>query len=147
MCLRKLIAMMVVVAMLCLPLVACTSFKCMYDLSEIKAIEIVIVGEVEQTSDLIPPGTVKAPNFDVVCDVQDIEQFMDDFLKMDCSMVSPPRAPSVGDIGIKIIYNNDEYEIICSLGQAEYRDGHYYFDCGRHSFDKTQFDELINKYK
>lgn len=146
----------IVVILLCLQLVGCTSlfksliktdFEFLYDPSKIKAIEIVIIGEVERIQDAPPTSSVidDKPNFDVVCTVQDIEQFMDDFSKIDCSIASPPRSPSVGDVGIKIIYNNEEYEIICSLGQAEFRDGFYYSDCGRHSFDETQFDELIKK--
>lgn len=147
----------IVVISLCLSLVGCTSlfksliktdFEFLYESSEIKAIEIVIIGGVEIIEDTssTPSVIVNKPNFDVVCTVQDIEHFMDDFSEVDCSMSSPPRSPSVGDVGIKIIYNNEEYEIICSLGQAKYRDGFYYSDCGRHSFDETQFDELINKY-
>lgn len=153
----KSLTIFIVVISLCLSLVGCTSlfksliktdFEFLYESSEIKTIEIVIIGEVEKIEDTssTPSVIVDKPNFDVVCTVQDIEQFMDDLSEVDCSMASPPRCPNVGDIGIKIIYNNEEYEIICSLGQAEYRDGFYYSDCGRHSFDETQFDELINKY-
>ena len=149
----KFFTIIFVVIALCSPLVGCnflfkTDFEFLYDSSRIKAIEIVVIGEVEEITDdsSEPSVIVYKPQFDVVCTVQDIERFMDDFWELDCSWAFPPTTPREGDIGVKIIYDNDEYEIICSYGQAEYRDGNYYSDCGRHSFDKTQFDELINKY-
>ena len=125
-----------------------TDFKFLHEISEIKSIEIVIIGEVERIENFSPESSVVVdnPNFDVVCYVQNIEQFIDDFSKVECFTSFPPRSPSLGDIGIKIIYNNEDYDIICSSGQGEYRDGFYYSDSGKFSFDENQFDELINKY-
>lgn len=154
----KFFTIVIVVISLCLPLVGCVSFfkdisrteySFLYEASEIKAIEIVIIGAVKKIEDTSSTPSVidYKPSFDVVCTVQDIEQFMEDFSEIECLWAPPPRAPSVGDVGIKITYNNEEYEIICSLGQAKYRDGYYYGYSGRHSFDETQFDELIEKYR
>ena len=153
----KSLSIFIVLFSLCLSLVGCgflfkslikTDFKFLHETSEIKAIEIVIIGEIERIEDTSSESSavVYKPNFDVVCCVEDIEQFMDDFSKVECFMASPPSSPRLDDIGIKIIYNNDEYDIICSIGQAEYRNGVYYFDAGKNSFDDTQFDTLINKY-
>ena len=146
-----------IVILLCFPLVGCassfkaltkTDFEFLHSLSEIKAIEIVKINEIEQIQNVsaTPPVIDNAPSFDVICTVQNIERFMEDFSKIECYLSSPPKSPSAGDIGIKIIYNNENYEIICSRGQAEYRNGFYYSDCGRHSFDETQFDEMLSKY-
>ena len=153
----KSLSVFTVVVLLCLSLVGCsfvldsflkTNFSFLHETSEIKAIEIVVIGEVAQIENVSsePPAAGNKPNFDIVCYVQDIEQFIDDFSKVECFHSSPPRSPILNDVGIKIIYNNDDFDIICSSGQGEYRDGFYYSDTGKFSFDKTQFDELINKY-
>jgi hypothetical protein len=134
-------------------LVACgflfdAEFNFLHETSEIELIQIVIIGEITKTIDTSsdPQKEVYTPEFDVIFNIQDIEQFIDDFLTIDCRKSSPPNSPVLGDTGIKIIYKNGEYDIICCSGQGEYRDGFYYADSGTVSFDETKFNELINNY-
>ena len=142
--LRFLIILILVIS-LCLSLVGCgfvfdaitkTEFNFLHETSEIESIQIVIIGEITQTTD----------TSDVIFNIREIESFIDDFSKIDCRRSSPPDSPVLGDTGIKIIYKNGDYDIICCNGQSEYRDGFYYADSGTVYFDETQFNELINSY-
>ena len=152
----KLLTICISLIVLCLSLAGCgflfgtfprTDFELLQEISEIKAIEIVTIGEIERIENVSQNSSVLSkPSFDIICNVEDIEQFMEDFYKVECYSASPPSSPKVGSIGIKITYENEEYDIICSSGQAEYRDGIYYRDSGKNSFDEKQFDELINQY-
>ena len=153
----KSLSVYIVVILLCFSLVACgflydsitkTEFDFLHETSRIKSIQIIIIGEITQTTAASSENfkELNTPNFDVICNVQNIEQFMDVFSKVECSISSPPRSPTRGDTGVKILYDNGDYDIICSSGQGEYRDGFYYADSGKVSFDETQFNELINKY-
>ena len=154
--LRVLIILIIVIS-LCLSLVGCgfifdaitkTEFNFLYETSEIESIQIVIIGEITQTPDTSSENIteVYTPKFDVICNIREIESFIDDFSTIDCHRSSPPVSPVLGDTGIKIIYKNGDYEIICCKGQGEYRDGVYYADSGTVNFDETQFNELINNY-
>lgn len=142
--LRFLIILTIVIS-LCLSLVGCgfvfdaitkTEFNFLHETSEIESIQIVIIGEITQTTD----------TSDVIFNIRETESFLDDFSKIDCRRSSPPDSPVLGDTGIKIIYKNGDYDIICCNGQSEYRDGFYYADSGTVDFDETQFNELINNY-
>lgn len=125
-----------------------TSFEFLHDPVDIKKIEIVTIGEVEKIEDnsTDPTTIISVPHFDVICSVQDTEQFLNDFSMVKCTISFPPKAPTSGELGIRIIYTNDEYDVICAVGQGEYRDGAYYADSGKNHFDETQFNDLINKY-
>lgn len=154
--LRFLIILIIAIS-LCLSLVGCgfvfdailkTEFNFLHETSEIESIQIVIIGEITQTTDASSenPTKVYTPKFDVILNIREIESFIDDFSKIDCHRSSPPNSPVLGDTGIKIIYKNGDYDVICCNSQGEYRDGFYYADSGTVDFDKTQFNELINKY-
>ena len=154
--LRFLIFFTIVIS-LCLSLIGCgflfnvitkTEFNFLYETSEIELIQIVTIGEITQTPDTSSENTteVYTPKFDVICNIREIESFIDDFSTIDCHRSFPPVPPTLGDTGIKIIYKNGDYDIICCIGQGEYRDGFYYADSGTVSFDKTKFNELINIY-
>ena len=154
--LRFLIILILVIS-LCLSLVGCgfvfdaitkTEFNFLHETSEIESIQIVIIGEITQTTDTSSenPTEVYTPKFDVIFNVREIESFIDDFSKIDCRRSFPPDSPVLGDTGIKIIYENGDYDIICCNAQGEYRDGFYYADSGTVYFDETQFNELINSY-
>ena len=125
-----------------------TKFEFLHDTSEIKTIEIVIIGEIEKSEDTSADShkTISTPQFETVCEVQDTAQFLSEFSEIKCTVSSPPSAPPIGDLAIKITYNNGDYDVICHTGQGEYRDGYYYGDSGKVSFDETQFKQLINKY-
>lgn len=154
--LRFLIILIIVIS-LCLLLVGCgflfvaitkTDFDLLHEATEINSIEIVIIGEVKRIEDTSSDYTVAyEPSFDVICKIQEIEQFIEEFSEVDCFMrISDPSRPLEGDNGIKIVYNNGDYDIICAYGQGEYKNGTYDFERGYHSFDEVEFNTLINKY-
>ncbi len=119
-----------------------TDFEFLHDSSEIALIEIVEVGELDNTDRMNPKQ-----EFYTICEIQDIEQFLNDFSDVECrDRFTDPKRPLEGTVGIKITYNNGDYEIICYSGQAECVDGTYSFEEGWHYFDVEQFEELLNKY-
>ena len=154
----KLLIIYIFLISLCLSLVGCgllfdslkkEDFELLHESSKIEAIQIVEVGEVKTIEDTSSNNykVLYEPSFDVIAEIEDIEQFMEDFSQVDCfQRLSDPSKPFEGDKGIKIIYNNGDYDVICSNGQAECENGIYNFERGYNSFDDTQFDELINKY-
>ena len=155
--LLRFMIILIIVVSLCLSLVGCgllfnaitkTEFNFLHEISEIESIQIVIIGEITQATGTSSKETTEVyiPEFDVIFNIQDIEPFIDDFSMINCRRSSPPDSPALGDTGIKIIYKNGDYDIICCHGQGEYRDGFYYADSGTVYFDETQFNELINKY-
>ena len=116
-----------------------TDFEFLADNSEIELIEIVKIGKLDENA--------PTHEFLVINEIQDAEQFLKDFSDVECyNRFTDPSGPLEGYIGIKITYNNGDYEVICASGQSEYIDGMYSSHEGWHSFEKTQFDELINKY-
>ena len=131
---------------LCLIIIFSTVFLCgckknyrfLNDTSEIHSIEIVTLGP-PQDGDIIPQQTV-------VCKVEDISGFLQDFSKVDCFSQMPPSEVRELSTVIKITYNNGEYELIDSEGQSQFYDGYYYFYCGSYHLDEEQFQNLIKKY-
>ena len=125
-----------------------THFEFLHDTSEIATIEIVIIVEIEQTgSDSSnPPTMLTHPYFEIICTVEDTEQFISDFTDIRCSKSSYTGAPHSCDISIKINYTSGDYDLICREEQIEYHNGSYYIDRENVSFDETQFNELISKY-
>ena len=155
--LLRFLIILIIMILLCLSLVGCgflfdaitkTEFIFLHETSEIKSIQIVIIGEITQTTNASSenPTEIYTPKFDVISNIQEIDSFIHDFSAIDCRRSSPPASPVLGDTGIKIIYKNGDYDIICCNGQSEYRDGFYYADSGTVYFDETQFNELINNY-
>lgn len=83
--------------------------------------------------------------------IENINEFLEDFKKIDCYIYfgDPISATPEGieDTVIKIIYVNNEYELINWNGQSEYtieRGLDYY--AGFNVFDEQQFEKLIEKY-
>ena len=96
----KSLSIFIVVFSLCFSLVGCgsvidaiikTEFNFLHEQSEIKSIQIVIIGEITKTIDTSsdPKKEVYTPNFDVIVNIDDIASFMDDFLTIDCYLASP----------------------------------------------------------
>ena len=54
--------------------------------------------------------------------------------------------PITNICAIKIIYSNDDYELISSNGQARYTQKKYKNYVGYYYFNDDEFDELIDKY-
>lgn len=114
-----------------------TDYEFWWGNSEIRSIEIVELVKRQSPCD----------EYRVICEIHDTEQFLEDFADVKCfSHFTDPLTPSEGDVGIKITYNNGDYEVICASAQAKCIKGVYNPERGRHSFDHAQFDELIEKY-
>ncbi|MBR7116902.1 MAG: hypothetical protein IKC87_04255 [Clostridia bacterium] len=83
--------------------------------------------------------------------VDNIDAFIEDFKKVESSCrTGDPLGAADGDnngVAIMISYSNGEYELIGHIGQSTYRTerGLVYYD-GFFSFDKEQFNALIEKY-
>ena len=86
-----------------------------------------------------------------VREIKDTKAFLDDLRAVDCyTYYSDPLGISpegTEDTVVKIVYENDEYELINWLGQAEYtcEYGFRYY-AGYSVFDEMQFEALIEKY-
>ena len=83
--------------------------------------------------------------------IEDIDAFLDDFREVDCyTYFGDPTGITVEGVEanvIKILYENDEYELINWNGQADYtlKRG-FRFYRGFSVFDETQFNSLISEY-
>ena len=79
--------------------------------------------------------------------IEDIKAFIDDFTQLSCFKVyTDPLGVAPFEIAIKIIYSNDDYELISSNGQARYTQKKYKNYVGYYYFNDDEFDELIDKY-
>lgn len=137
---RKLISYLSI-ALLTVFLVSCETearYKLMYDLSDICGIEIIEVGE-ENAQGSIQQTTV--------CVINDITAFMNDFTQLTCYyLYTDPVGIENNSTVIKIIYNNNDYELISASGQARCINGQYNNYVGCRYFDKEQYEALISKY-
>ena len=117
------------------------NYQFLREREEIASIEIVRIGSYLDNITLEPRQTVLSK-------IENIDEFMNDFSKVNCSeRFSDPTNPSEGETAIKIIYDGGEYELICRASQALFFDGIYHAEKGFYSFDQEQFEALITKYK
>lgn len=113
-------------------------YKFIHDPSDIAAIEIIEVGE-ENSQGSIDQTTV--------CVVHDIKAFMNDFTQLTCYyLYTDPVGIEKNSTVIKIIYNNNDYELISASGQARCINGQYNNYVGYRYFDQEQYEALISKY-
>ena len=83
--------------------------------------------------------------------IEDINTFLEDFKKISCYKYfgDPTSATPEGveDTVIKILYENDDYELINWNGQSKYssENGFNYY-AGYIVFDEQQFESLIGKF-
>lgn len=129
------------IALLTVFLVSCETearYKLIHDPSDICAIEIIEVGE-ENAQGPIQQTTV--------CVINDITAFMNDFTQLTCYyLYTDPVGIENNSTVIKIIYNNNDYELISASGQARCINGQYNNYVGYRYFDKEQYEALISKY-
>lgn len=117
-----------------------TEYDFLQNKSEIKSIEIVEMGKFEEN--------VEVDSMTVICVIEEIENFLTDFLEMNCYCnFGDPQGVMEYSKVIKITYNNDEFELIDVGGQARYTHERQYRNyTGFRYFDKEQFEKLISKY-
>lgn len=115
------------------------AYELLNDASLISEIQIVWVGE-RSEGEYIPSQTVLSV-------VENTDSFVDELLSVDSESLYPPASIPLDAKAVKIIYNNGDYELLTYCGQAYYRaDEDFYQSCGCESFDKNQFNALIEKY-
>lgn len=115
----------------------------LHDASEIRAIEIVHVGEYDPETD-VPIQTT-------LCTVEDIDVFLEKFAQVDCFRKAPPEYIGSDLTAIKIIYNNEEYELIGKNGPGTYTrsqetDTWEFQGLAFYAFDDKQLQKLISEY-
>jgi len=109
----------------------------LYSVDEISAIEIVQVDEESQE------GFQQT----MLAEIEDIETFLLEFNKLDCySNYTDPIGIENGDIVIKVIYSNGDYEMIGCTGQARCEDGTFDNYVGRRYFEQEEYNNLIDSY-
>ena len=113
-------------------------YELLNDASLISEIQIVWVGE-RSEDEYVPSQTVLSV-------VEDTDAFIRELLSIDVKPLYPPDSVASNEKAIKIIYNNGEYELIHYAGQSKYQDGFYDHYSGCDSFNKNQFNALIEKY-
>ncbi len=138
---KKTVMCIYFVVILCM-LVSCEKkarYEFLHNQSEITAIEIVEVGEADELG-------INAQT--ILYEVSDIDAFMKRFNSMDCYFVySDPVGVDAKTAVIKLIYENDEYELIGVNGQAEYtKEKQYRNYVGQRYFDKEQFNDFLSSY-
>ena len=108
--------------------------------SEIASIEIVSLKYVSSLD--------SEPEEVVICNIENISEFMSDFSEMDIKTVSPPnrfesfQTPTI----IKITYHDGTFEQIAPMGSmVGHPDGFQNF-YGVNTFDNEEFAALIEKY-
>lgn len=129
------------------------SYVFLNDISEINTIEIIKVVEFNELSE---NAYKVGPISEIVLEITDKSGFLKEFNSVKCYLHGYPHAAvgiSVGERAIKIIYNNDEYEIIGVDGEGYYTHreenigGEWsYHNFGFYYFDKKEFNALIDKY-
>lgn len=83
--------------------------------------------------------------------IENVNEFLNDFQRVDCYTYFgdpiPATPEGIEDTVIKILYKNNEYELINWNGQSEYtlKKGLTYY-AGYSVFDEYQFEALIKKY-
>ena len=115
-------------------------YEFLQDVSEINNIEIVKIGVPKEGEEIIPMTSI--------CIVDDKEDFLREFLQINCYCnFGDPQGVMENNNVIKVIYNNDEFELIDVGGQSTYTlDRQYIHYAGFRYFDDTEFNELISKY-
>ena len=116
------------------------SYKYMHDPSEIASIEIVHVGE-SFTNGIIDQ--------ELLAEIGDIPLFLSEFDELYCSIhYTDPGIILTNHPAIKFIYNNGDYELISSVGQAAFyaNSGRFDWAQGFRDFDDDQFYEFVYKY-
>lgn len=138
---KKIIACLFVIFLFSLLFSACeirAKYKFLHDSSKISFIEIVEVGD-ENSQGNIEQNTIYI--------IDDIDAFIEDFAKVDCYILySDPAGIENNTTVIKVIYNNNDYELIGVEGQAQYLNGEYENYVGYRYFDRDQYESLILKY-
>lgn len=106
--------------------------------SEIKSVEIVTVGDMKSIEN----------NQTTVCVIDDVDEFLEKFNKLDCYRhFSDPQGVGTNSTVIKIIYNNDDYELISWCGQSQYTSKYKFkYYKGFCNFDENQFNDFISTY-
>lgn len=116
------------------------SYPFQQEQSEIASIEIVSLKYVSSSGN--EPVEV------VICNIENISEFMSDFSKMDIKTVSPPnrsqsfQTPTV----IKIAYNDGTLEQIAPMGSMVWKPNGFHNFYGVNTFDNEEFATLIEKY-
>ena len=130
----------IIVFILLLAVTNCNCGRKLYnfrpDQSNIQAIQLVSLGD---------PLKGVEHNQTVICEIQDISEFLLDFYEMACYENHIPTSAKFSPV-IKIIYKNGDYILIDYQGQSEFRDGSFWTYEGRFYFEKEQFQALIQKY-
>ncbi len=94
--------------------------------------------------------------YDILCQVEDIQLFLNDFSNITCYLVfSDPRGISEEneEVAIKVTYTDGSYEAIGLNGRMTFRTNEpnvyvndYDLYDGFHCFDEKEFQSLIDKY-
>lgn len=127
-----------------LSIIFCTGCQYIYPFqqkqSEIASVEIVSLKYVSSLD--------SKPEEIVICNIENISEFMSDFSKMEIKTVSPPnrleafQTPTT----IKITYHDGTFEQIAPMGSmVGHPDGFRNF-YGVNTFDNDEFSTLIEKY-
>ena len=106
-------------------------------LDEIKKVEIVELGEYHQ----------ETYQFDYCFsfEITNIQEFLEEFSNVERHTYwGDPHSLYQGEIVIKIVYKNDDYDLVGADAQYEKRKGIWYDNFLR--FDEAQFKALIDKY-
>jgi len=122
----------------CFSLFSSTSNRYMDDESNITSIEVVKLGEFNQNN-------YKFNEESVLFKVENLKQFCEDFSKVSRSTNNgDPRSLYTGDIVIKIVYSNENYELISFTAQSRYYTERH--RNGYNFFNEDEFKALISKY-
>ena len=111
------------------------------DYSEVDTVQIVLIGE-----NFCESGEIEQK---VLTTIEAKDDFISDFKKIYCNAIIPGSAPDAviaGDVAVRFVLENGDYELVAPSGQSRYKDGAFLLYKGYFNFDKEEFEALISKY-
>lgn len=114
-------------------------YEFLHPVHEIEEVEIVRFGHYDE-DDAVIKAYVMKENIN-------IEDFVAGLMKVECTSRRPAEGGIVADTlecGIKVIYNNGDYELIDDYGQAYYLKEKGFVNDGYYKFNEAQFELLIS---
>ena len=138
---QKLIILMVLLIItLC-----CCSCKFIGDQKYFCDVDNVISVEIIQLDGFPRKGAYDFFDYTLICKIEDYSAFIERLNNLKHrKWGGEPLSYEVGDIAIKIVYNDGNYDLIHNEAQTMHRDGKN--KTGYFWFDKTEYDELIDEY-
>ena len=139
----KKIAYFLPIVLLAVLLSGCrANYRYLHETSQITEIQIV-----EITDFVTGDEGLTIPEFRTICTIGDTDALLDDLSDVKCySYINDPSGVGIGSVGLKLLYDNGDYDLLSASGTARYYAGQRFHNYAGYYFDIEQFNGLIDKY-